>query len=186
MDPDRPMGDETHKFLEQHYSAASLEQFKAMARRLAGARAGQVDVSSLTVEAFLKAARHHRQLQDHGKFKAWMRKILVRDVLARLHLESHRRTQAFEADRLCLLPDRQETEDRPEQEEETARIKAYLSRLLALIPDDDREVICLCRLQGLPDAAAAELLGITEPALRQRRCRALRRLKELARQYPHS
>jgi RNA polymerase sigma-70 factor (ECF subfamily) len=186
MNADRPMGDETYKFLEQHYSDEYLEELKGVARFLAGDKAAQVDVSSLAVEALLKAARNHRQLRDPGKFRSWMKQILVNDVLARLQLAGHRRTQALEAGLLSQLPDPREAEEGPAGAEEKAQARSYLSRLLALLPEADREVICLCRLQGLPDAEAANLLGVSAPALRQRRSRALRRLKELARQHPES
>jgi RNA polymerase sigma factor (sigma-70 family) len=184
MSSDKPMGDDTHRFVEQHYSPEHLEELKATARRLAADKAAQVDASALVLEAWLKAARNHRQLRDPEHFNAWMKRIVVHEVLARLRLESCRRTRTVGQDRLRELPDPRAQECAPEAEEEKARAKAYLARLLALLPEADRDVLCVSRLQGLPDGKAAELLGISQVALRQRRSRAMQRLKELARRYP--
>jgi len=139
-----------------------------------------VDASGLVAEAVLRAGFHRRQLQDVGKVKAWVRTILVREVLAKLQLERHRRTQALRDEHLSQLSDPREPENAMEREEEKSWAKAYLGDLLGLLSEQDREVICLCRLQGIPDAEVASLLSITPESLRKRRSRALRRLQDLA------
>jgi RNA polymerase sigma factor (sigma-70 family) len=184
MDPVEPMGDDTRRFLEQHFPGAYLDELKAMAHALAGRKAGQVDPSGLVVDAMLRAARKHRQLKELGNLKAWFRTILVREVLAKLQLECHRRTQEFGDDHLRQLPQPGEEGDLLERDEEKSWAKAYLWKLLSRLSEDDQAVICLSRLKGLPDADVAELLGINETALRQRRSRAVRRLQTLAQQFP--
>jgi RNA polymerase sigma factor (sigma-70 family) len=177
---DQPMGDDTWKFLEHHFSRAYLEELKGLARYLAGRKAGQFDPSGLVIEAVLKAARNRSQLKDPAKFNPWMKTILVREVMAGLQLECHRRTQEMSEDYLRTLSDRGGRVSPLEREDQQSWAKAYLWRLLSLLSEADREVICLCRMEGLPDPEAAELLGISQQTLRKRRSRALQRLQQLA------
>ena len=182
MDLNGKMGDETRRFLERYFPSAYVEELKTMAYGLAGRQAGQVDPSGLVIDAILRAARHHRQLRDPGNLRAWVRTILVREIMAKLHLECFRRRRALDVDHLSHLPEKPEQLSPLDREEEKAQAKVYLALLLARLSETDREVICLSRLKGLPDADAAELLGVSEEALRQRRSRALKRLQQLARQ----
>ncbi len=61
---------------------------------------------------------------------------------------------------------------------------AYVYELLQQLSEPDRRVICLCLLAEVPDERAAKELGISPTALRQRRSRALKRLRELAKNTP--
>jgi RNA polymerase sigma-70 factor (ECF subfamily) len=182
MDQSEKMGDETRAFLERNFPRAYLDELKTMAHALAGRKAGQVDPSGLVIDAILRAARHHRQLRDLGNLRAWVRAILVREIMSKLQMERYRRTREIDADYLHHLPERREPMSPLDREEEKSRAKAFLAQLLERLSEADREVICLSRLEGLPDPDAAELLGVSEEALRQRRCRAVKRLQQLARQ----
>jgi len=184
MDREQPMGDQTRHFLEQHFPGAYLDELKALAHALAGRKAGQVDPSGLVVNAMLRAARKHRQLEELGNLKAWFKTILVREVMAKLKLECYRRTQELGEDHLRQLPQIREQDNAVEREDEKSWAKAYLGQLLSRMTEQDQEVICLSRLNELPDADVAELLGISTESLRQRRSRALRRLQTLAEQFP--
>jgi RNA polymerase sigma-70 factor (ECF subfamily) len=55
------------------------------------------------------------------------------------------------------------------------RVRAALERLAP----HDREVLVMCYLEGLPFAAIAAILGITENAAKVRHFRALERIRKL-------
>lgn len=184
MKPDEKMGDETRRFLEEHFPPAYLDELKSLARGLAGRKAGQVDPSGVVIEAVLRAARDHRQLKELSSLRAWVRTILIREIMAKLQLECYRRRREFSEEHLRLLPEAEAPLNLLERAEEKSRAKAYLGRLLERLSAPDREVICLSRIQGWPDADVAELLGVSEPALRQRRSRAVKRLRQLAQKCP--
>jgi RNA polymerase sigma factor (sigma-70 family) len=159
-----------------------VDQLKQIAYARAGRKSAQVDPSGLVSEAILRAAGHWREVEDMSKVKAWVRTILVREVIARLRLDSVSRTQEFGSDELQTLRDFREQQTAVEREDEVAFAKARLWHLLSRLPDADREVISLCRLAELSDEEVATLLEISPEALRQRRSRAMRRLQDLARQ----
>jgi RNA polymerase sigma-70 factor (ECF subfamily) len=163
--------DNTEKFIQKIYGTALYEQLKARARRVAGDKAGKLDPSGLVVEAVLRAVQERDGLQDETRLKAWLTTIVVNEVLAKLRL-AEMRTQA--------LPAEEQLPARPGQMQESDEQKIELLRLLEQLSEADRRVICLRELEGLSYPDIAEKLGITEEAVRQRRCRALDRLKKLA------
>jgi RNA polymerase sigma-70 factor (ECF subfamily) len=182
MGNEQGMGDQTRAFLEQHVSEELLEWLRRTGYAIAGSRGGEADVTGLVQKVVLLAGRAREQLQDPARFRAWIRTILVREVLAELQLERHRRRQRFQDGELEQVRDDRDEGSSLEQEEEQSLAKAQLADLLAQLSEADREVICLSRLKGLPDEEVADLLGITQTALRQRRKRALDRLQQVVEQ----
>jgi RNA polymerase sigma-70 factor (ECF subfamily) len=179
MASDLPMGTETRRFLEDHATAENVRQMKAIALQWARNKSAKIDVSQIVHDVLVKAARHRRQLRNPDRVRTWMRTTLVREVMAQLE-RAHTRTRA--------LPPEQPTgdgqESPQEREVEKREAMAHLYELLQQLPESDRTVICLCLLAELPDERAAKELGISCAALRQRRHRALKRLRELAGETP--
>ena len=172
MNEKRELEEITQEFVDKVFNTAMYEQLKAKARQVAGGKAAKVDASGLVVDAVLRALQNRHALRDETNLRAWLTTIVVNEVLAKLRL-AEIRTQAL-PDEINLLATPPEEAAKDEQ-------KAYMLSLLAQLSDADRTVICLCKLQDMPYAEAAALLAIKEDALRQRLCRAMNRLKNIAR-----
>jgi RNA polymerase sigma factor (sigma-70 family) len=99
-------------------------------------------------------------------------------MVARREYLSFRRAQALDLSRLLVLG--------RHCAEETAALPsadaAALDSACARLSDADREVLLLTSVEGLDSEAAAEALGISGAALRQRLARARRRLARLLEQ----
>ena len=67
----------------------------------------------------------------------------------------------------------------PEERVASADLAARTARALAELPEDAREVVVLRDVQGLSTKEAAEVLGVSEGAVKVRLHRAHARLREL-------
>jgi RNA polymerase sigma factor (sigma-70 family) len=129
--------------------------------------AGDADTASdLFQNVWLKLARHRRRLRPDTELRAWLCTVARREYL------SYRRTQMLDVGRLLAFG-REPAPDPTEHDPRLIEVNAALRRL----PDGDREVLLSTSVDGLSLRQAAGVLGITEPALRQRLVRARRRLE---------
>ncbi len=135
--------------------------------RLSGDRHCAAD---LFQNVWLKLARHAAALRPDSNVRAWLYTVARREYL------SLRRAQALDLSRVLVLG--LEPRDAPADaaaDGDLAALKAGLDRL----GEADREVLLLSVAEGLEARAAAEILGISTVALRQRLARARRRLARL-------
>jgi RNA polymerase sigma-70 factor (ECF subfamily) len=129
--------------------------------------AGDADTASdLFQNVWLKLARHRRRLRPDTELRAWLCTVARREYL------SYRRTQMLDVGRLLAFG-REPAPDPTERDPRLIEVNAALRRL----PDGDREVLLSTSVDGLSLRQAAGVLGISEPALRQRLVRARRRLE---------
>ncbi len=152
---------------------------------------GRVDPSDLVQEVLMEA---HRRLNGYFRqrplpFHPWLRQ-LAWELLVKVH-ERHLRAQKRRVTReepLALgLPEESALElarlltsdtspsDRLIREELRRRVHTALEQLSAR----DREVLVLRHLEQLPTREVAEILGISEGAVKTRQVRALARLQAL-------
>jgi RNA polymerase sigma-70 factor, ECF subfamily len=154
--------------------------------------APRIDPADIVQEALLEASR---DLSDYLRdrplpFHAWLRQYVNQRIskLHRHHLGAQRRSIRREEAADWHLPDESSAllaerliarESSPSQrllrEELRVRVQAALDRL----GPRDREVIILRHLEQLSTAETAEVLGITESAVKKRHLRALERLRAL-------
>ena len=78
------------------------------------------------------------------------------------------------------IPDGPDPGPGPEQVAERLTDVAYVSSLLRLLPDTAREIVLLRIAAGLTVAETAEILRMSDSAVRVAQHRALKRLRELA------
>lgn len=131
--------------------------------RLAGDASTAAD---LFQNVWLKLAQHRRRLRPDTELRAWLCTVARNEYL------SHRRAQALDLSRVLALG-REPAPDTHERDPRITEVNAALRRL----SDADREVLLATSVDGLSMREAASVLGITEPALRQRLLRARRRLE---------
>jgi RNA polymerase sigma-70 factor (ECF subfamily) len=173
-----------------------LERYRRRLRRMVAVRfdrrlAARVDPSDVVQETLAEAAAQlDRYLQERPlPFYPWLRRMAQRRLidLHRRHVQARRRTVTRE-EAAGGLPDRsalalaERLFGRPSspsaglhRQERRDRVRAAL----AALPEQDREVLVLRILEGLPTRQTAAVLEISEVAVRSRQVRALERLKAL-------
>jgi RNA polymerase sigma-70 factor (ECF subfamily) len=172
-----------------------LERHRRRLRRMVVVRfdprlIARVDPSDVVQETLAEAAAQlDRYLQERPlPFYPWLRQLAERRLidLHRRHVQAGRRSVTREE--AAGLPDRsavalaERLVDRhsspsagPRRQERRERVRAAL----AAMPEQDREVLVLRILEGLPTRETAAVLQISEVAVRSRQVRALARLKVL-------
>ena len=126
----------------------------------------------LTSAVFLKAVRWLAQDKSADSIRAWLY------AAARTSIADHWRARARD-DRLVreLCDSVLFCGDDPGRE--AGRSRANATRLLARLPEREREVLRLRFLQGLDAPGIAEVLGLTPGHVRVLQLRALRRAAQL-------
>jgi RNA polymerase sigma-70 factor (ECF subfamily) len=174
-----------------------LEGYRDYLRLLAQAQLGprlqaKLDSSDVVQQAILQAHASRAQFRGttEAEWLAWLRAILANvlaaaarrfDAGARavarersLEAELERSSSQLE----CLLADDQTSpSERAVRGEELLR----LARALARLPEDQRRVVELHYLKGLPVADVADQVGRTRPATAGLLFRGLKKLRELLR-----
>jgi RNA polymerase sigma-70 factor (ECF subfamily) len=196
-------GDETDALLARAVQGDDLarqrllERHRARLKRMVAVRmdrrlAPRLDPSDVVQEALADAARELPDYFTSGKmaFYPWLRQLawerLVR--LHRDHIDTRRRSVNRERAALLPLPDQSAIDlarrlvssgTSPSgcaiREELQERVRATLKRMAPR----DSEVLVLRYLEMLTNAEIAEVLGITEGAVKVRHYRALERFRGL-------
>jgi RNA polymerase sigma-70 factor (ECF subfamily) len=127
--------------------------------------AGDTHVAAdLFQNVWLKLARYATRLRPDTNIRAWLLTVARREFM------SHRRAQALDLSRLLTL-------DRPVAALDPVDPRlSELAAALSKLADRDREVLVLISVEGLDAEQAAQALGISPMALRQRLSRAKKRL----------
>lgn len=124
--------------------------------------------ADLFQNVWLKLARHSARLRDDSHLRAWLYTVARREFL------SFRRAQALDLSRVLVLGIESEAESSEEHDLGLVALGSAFSQLR----DADREVLLLAAADGLDAEAAAQALGISAVAFRQRLARARRRLAQ--------
>jgi RNA polymerase sigma-70 factor (ECF subfamily) len=163
-----------------------------IAVRLDRRLAARVDPSDVVQESLAEA---DRKLDDYAAqpplpFYPWLRQIAWDQLIAvhRRHLHSRGRSVLAEEATGPALPDESaqllaerlvakgsSPSAHMERREQQRRVRAAL----ALLSEDDREVLALRYLEDLPTGDVAAVLGLSESAVKMRQLRALQRLRDL-------
>lgn len=124
--------------------------------------------ADLFQNVWLKLARHAGRLRDDSNLRAWLYTVARREFL------SFRRAQALDLSRVLVLGIESEAEGGEDHDLPLVALGAGFARL----SDADREVLLLAAARELDAQAAAQVLGISDVAFRQRLARARRRLAQ--------
>ena len=132
-----------------------------IARRVRGA----ADVDDILQDVFAKIHAGLGTLKDAAKLEAWLFQVTRRAIRDHARRRSGpRRTAALPEE----LPGPPAASD----------VAACLEPMMALIPDDERELLRWADLDGLPQQGLAARLGVSLTAVKSRVRRARRRLKD--------
>ena len=165
---------------------------KMIAFRLARRLAARVDPSDVVQEVLTEANdKLDRYLRERPlPFYPWLRELAAEHLvtLHRRHVQAAKRSVHREEPGLLALPDESlaalaerlvtsatSPSQRLLRKEKQHRVRQALSEL----PERDREVLVLRHLEQLSVAETAEVLGVSDGAVKTRHVRALERLRNL-------
>lgn len=134
------------------------------------------DVDDVLQDVFLRMQRGLHDLQDDQRFGPWVYQV------ARSAIGDHRRSAArhplvaHEPDE-DVVAEQSESRDEGDVAAAQAALVACIAPFVAELPTPYREAITLSELEGLTHQEAADMLGITLPAMKSRVQRGRLRLR---------
>ncbi len=149
----------------------------ALCRRLLGDPA---DAADATQEVFVRVVRSVLGFRGEAAFGTWLHRITVNVCMTTLRRRGDLRARGQSAGTVDavfddLVSGERSTEDRVADADLTRRT----ARALAELSEEFREVVVLRDVQGLSTKETAELLAISEGAVKVRLHRAHTRLREI-------
>lgn len=130
------------------------------------------DVDDVLQDVFLRMQRSLGQLRDNERFGPWVFRV------ARSAVIDHRRTSSRHSP--AEHPALDEASPTPDEENAVEQeLATYVAPFVALLPSPYREALTLTELEGLHQREAAEMLGVSLPAMKSRVQRGRAHLREL-------
>ena len=127
------------------------------------------EAEDVVQEAYVNAYGHLAQFDGRAKFSTWLTKIAVYEALARA-----KRVTRFEAlddvSEDTLMP--ATPSPNPEQQAFGGELRALIEAAIDTLGDGYREVFMLRQVEGLSTAETADVLGVSEDAVKTRLTRA--------------
>ena len=173
----RVLGGHTALFelLMRRYNERVYRVARAMVR-------DEQEAEDVMQQAYVNAYVHLRQFNGRSLFSTWLTRIAINESLARLRRQ--RRHEPFD-DHSCEAENvmRQHAPGDPEQQAVNRELRAVLEWAIDRLPEGGRDVFVLREVEGLSTAEAADLLGVSQDAVKTRlsRARAVLRRTLLAR-----
>jgi RNA polymerase sigma-70 factor (ECF subfamily) len=140
------------------------------------------DAEDVLQETFLKAFQHLPEFREDARFYTWLVRIGVNEGLMKLRKRRSDKTVTMEDqvdDEGVAMP-REFTDWKPNPEQLLAQteLASILNNAAQSLPPTFRTVFHLRDVEGLSTAETAELLGLTESAVKARLFRARLQLRE--------
>ena len=149
----------------------------ALCRRLLGDPA---DAADATQEVYVRVVRSVLGFRGEAAFGTWLHRVTVNVCMTALRRRGDVRARGQSAGTVDAVFDEiASSEASPEDRVTTADLARRTAKALAELPEDAREVVVLRDVQGLSTKETAELLGVSEGAVKVRLHRAHARLREL-------
>ncbi len=137
----------------------------------------EADAEEVAQEAVLKALSHLDQFRAEAKFSTWLIQITVNEAKMRLRKDRKGRYDsietAHEGDEGDYIPmDFADWREIPSEALERKELKAALTRALASMKPQFRQVFIMRDVQGLNIEETAQVLGVTKATVKMRLLRA--------------
>ncbi|MCW2783961.1 MAG: polymerase, sigma-24 subunit, subfamily [Marmoricola sp.] len=151
----------------------------ALSRRLLG---DPSDAADATQEVYLRVVRSVLGFRGEAAFGTWLHRVTVNVCMTMLRKRGDVRARGQSAGVLDATFDEIASDEAsPEDRVATADLAQRTAQALSQLPEDAREVVVLRDVQGLSTKETAELLGVSEGAVKVRLHRAHARLREIVR-----
>ena len=154
--------------------AARTPDWSAMIHRLrpfVARRVAPADVDDVVQDVLLRVHRGLGAVRDDERLAPWLYQV-ARSAIAD-HGRSRARHPIASPDRAPELDDLDDANTVPD------RLAAVIAFFVARLPSPYREAITLTELEGKTQREAAEMLGVSLPALKSQVLRGRARLREL-------
>jgi RNA polymerase sigma-70 factor (ECF subfamily) len=149
----------------------------SLCRRLLGDPA---DAADATQEVYLRVVKSVLGFRGDAAFGTWLHRVTVNVCMTMLRKRGDVRARGQSAGMVDAVFDEIASRDASTEDRVAdADLARRTARALTQLPEDAREVVVLRDVQGLSTREAAELLGISEGAVKVRLHRAHARLREL-------
>jgi len=138
-------------------------------------------------ETFVSAFRAIQTFDGHSQLSTWLHRIVVNASLMRLRTRQRRGEQSLEPLLPTFTDEGQHAEtvmswtECPERALEQKQLRAIVREGIGELPDSYRAVLVMRDIEGLSTQEAADLLGISENALKLRLHRARQALGTIVR-----
>jgi RNA polymerase sigma-70 factor (ECF subfamily) len=124
----------------------------------------RTEAEDATAETFLRVLRNVKKIRADGAFRTWLYRIARNFCIDKMR---QRKLSELPENTPTACPD------------DKVALKVTVHAALALLPKEYREAVTLRDLEQLPSREAAEVLEISEPALKSRLYRGRRVLRDL-------
>jgi RNA polymerase sigma-70 factor (ECF subfamily) len=156
---------------------ASYADVYALCRRLLG---DESDAADATQEVYLRMVKSILAFRGDSAFGTWLHRVTTNVCMTMLRRRGDVRARGQSAGWLDspfdeVVSEETSTEDRVAN----ADLARRTAKALAQLPEEAREVVILRDVQGLSTKETAEMLGVSEGAVKVRLHRAHTRLREL-------
>lgn len=180
--PMEPRDPEDDLFLVQRVRAGDRRAFESLVRkherrvfRVTVAVLGNAeDAEEAMQDAFVKAYRHLDQFRGDSRFTTWLTRIAVNEALQKRKA----RKSALSLDEvpeaeIKVLPHRSyQWQEDPEKLYGKREVRKIVEEAIQSLPPIYRETFVLRDVEGVRAEEAAEILGLTLPAIKSRLLRA--------------
>ena len=132
----------------------------------------EAEAEDVVQDTYVRAYKALSSFRGDAAFSTWLTRIAVHEAIARRRARARfTDVSAAELEERSMVTDRT-----PEREVGDAELARLVERQIDALPDGLREVIVLRDVEDMGTAEAAEVLGLSEEALRVRLHRARRAL----------
>lgn len=140
------------------------------------------DAQDAVQEAFLKAFQHLEGFREDSKFSTWLIRITVNQSLMKLRKQRTTREvsldESFQEDGESLPLEIADQTPSPEERYRSSELRDILTKRLQELPLILRTVFVLRDMEGLSILQTAEILGLSQTAVKARLWRARLYLRE--------
>jgi RNA polymerase sigma-70 factor (ECF subfamily) len=130
------------------------------------------EIEDTMQETYLAAFRHLDQFEGRAKFSTWLLKIGIHAALARVQRRVCLLDLDPSAEEEALMDSRSGPQRSPEEQAVNQQLVGLVEAAIDELPDDYRQVLVLRGIEALDTAETAELLDLSEAAVKQRLHRA--------------
>jgi RNA polymerase sigma-70 factor (ECF subfamily) len=140
------------------------------------------DAEDVLQDTFLKAFEHLPDFREDSRFYTWIVRIAVNEALMKLRKRRSSKEVAFDEpqgdDGEVMIREFADWKPNPEEQYERTELEAILMDAVKALPPSFRTVFYLRDVEGLSTEETAELLSLSEGAVKARLFRARLRLRE--------
>jgi RNA polymerase sigma-70 factor (ECF subfamily) len=128
-------------------------------------------------QAYLAAYTHLEQFAGTARFSTWLTRIVIREALGRLRSRKRRGEVEFDGEQEETMM-KDEPDDSPEQHAERRELVGVLERAVDALPEIYRVVFMMREVEQLSTLETAEVLELSEEAVKVRLHRARAMLRD--------